>query len=68
MTALKVRSDDLAPSSLPPRGAQARFFHCYNPAIPNKHRKTWGKMSPEEQRSSSMRRIALEKLDRHFHA
>lgn len=31
--------------------------------IPEGHTKTWGEMSPEEQGETSMRRIALQKLE-----
>ena len=31
--------------------------------IPDGHKKTWGEMTPEEQSKTSMRRIALKKLE-----
>jgi non-canonical purine NTP pyrophosphatase (RdgB/HAM1 family) len=34
--------------------------------IPDGHEQTWGEMTPEEQSSTSMRRIALKKLQAHL--
>lgn len=34
--------------------------------IPEGHEKTWGEMDPEEQKETSMRRIALKKLEAHL--
>ena len=31
--------------------------------VPKGHTKTWGEMDPEEQKETSMRRIALKKLE-----
>ncbi|HEU5383231.1 MAG TPA: non-canonical purine NTP pyrophosphatase [Ktedonobacteraceae bacterium] len=36
--------------------------------IPGGYHKTWGEMTPEESRETSMRRIALEKLEIHLKA
>ncbi|MEX0918322.1 MAG: non-canonical purine NTP pyrophosphatase [Candidatus Paceibacterota bacterium] len=35
--------------------------------IPEGHTKTWGEMDTEEQKGTSMRRIALKKLEAHLH-
>ncbi len=34
--------------------------------MPDAHTKTWGEMDPEEQKETSMRRIALKKLESHL--
>ena len=34
--------------------------------VPEGHEKTWGEMDPEEQKETSMRRIALKKLEAHL--
>ncbi len=34
--------------------------------IPEGHTKTWGEMDAEEQKETSMRRIALKKLEAHL--
>jgi XTP/dITP diphosphohydrolase len=34
--------------------------------IPKGHTKTWGEMDTEEQKETSMRRIALKKLETHL--
>lgn len=44
-----------------PRGQQG--FGWDSIFIPRGHQKTWGEMSREEQRGTSMRRIALKKLE-----
>ena len=48
-----------------PRGK--RGFGWDSVFIPKGHKKTWGEMSKDEQSETSMRRIALKKLESYFH-
>jgi non-canonical purine NTP pyrophosphatase (RdgB/HAM1 family) len=52
-----------APGSIAPVPKGERGFGWDPVFIPEGHEKTWGEMDPEEQKETSMRRIALKKLE-----
>lgn len=52
-----------APGSIAPVPKGERGFGWDPVFIPEGHDRTWGEMEPEEQKETSMRRIALKKLE-----
>jgi len=58
--------DGSAPGSIAPTPKGERGFGWDPIFIPEGHTKTWGEMDAEEQKETSMRRIALKKLEAHL--